>query len=74
MAKANFIRRRAKQEQMTEDEFIQKSLESHDHKTSDIANDLGISPEAVWMWLTSHGYKLVRRWERVPDAESERTA
>lgn len=73
MAKPNFFKRRAKQEGIEEEVLIENLLTVHVHKTSAIADDLGISPEAVSMYLNAHGYKNVCRWVRVADHSNSRS-
>ena len=62
MAKPNFIKERARQEGISEIELIQRLIDVHNHKTAEIAADLDITPEAVWMYLKNHGYRHECRW------------
>ena len=64
MAKSNFIKQRAKQEGLDEIVLVEKLLAIHKHSTPAIADDIGISGEGMWMWLTAHGYEHQCRWVR----------
>lgn len=71
MAKPNFVKRRAKQEGLDEIVLIEKLLATHKHSTPAIAGDIGVSNEAVWMWLTAHGYEHQCRWVRTTQDSTE---
>lgn len=68
MAKPNFVKRRAKEEGLDEIVLIEKLLSTHEHSTPAVAGDIGVSNEAMWMWLTAHGYEHQCRWVRVSES------